>query len=114
MPELTDLTGGFELAHSIAYLERAFEQARAGEPATAPFSDGVMPTVVDRTLAPEGKHVVAVHARFRTSGARSRTPTSSGVRDRVIAGYEELAPASPTRCCTSQAIGPHEMERERA
>ena len=30
MPELTDLTGGFELAHSVAYLEKAFEQARAG------------------------------------------------------------------------------------
>jgi phytoene dehydrogenase-like protein len=55
MPELTDLTGGFELAHSIAYLEKAFEQARAGEPATSPFSDGVMPTVYDHTSRPRGR-----------------------------------------------------------
>ncbi|HET6715351.1 MAG TPA: NAD(P)/FAD-dependent oxidoreductase, partial [Actinomycetota bacterium] len=29
-PDQADLTGGFELAHSVAYLEKAFEQARAG------------------------------------------------------------------------------------
>src|SRR5438093_11832073 len=53
-PQIRDFSGGVELAHSIDYLERAFEEARAGSPATAPFSDGVIPTVYDHTLAPEG------------------------------------------------------------
>ena len=53
-----------ELAHSIEYLETAFEEARAGRAATAPFSDGVMPTYHDPTLAPEGKHIVSLFTQW--------------------------------------------------
>ena len=63
MPELTDLTGGFELAHSVAYLEKAFEQARAGRPATAPFSDGGDADRVRPHARPRGHaRRLAVHA----------------------------------------------------
>src|SRR5438093_1320786 len=64
IPEHRDLTGGFELAHSGAYLEKAFEEARSGRPATALFSDGVMPTFHDPTMAPEGKHVVSLFTQW--------------------------------------------------
>jgi phytoene dehydrogenase-like protein len=113
-PELTDLTGGFELAHSIAYLEKAFEQARAGEPATAPFSDGVMPTYHDRTLAPEGKHVVSLFTQW-VPHEWSREPHSDELdayADRVIAGYDELAPGFADSVLHRQVIGPYEMEHE--
>jgi phytoene dehydrogenase-like protein len=114
MPELTDLTGGFELAHSIAYLEKAFEEARAGVPSTAPFSDGVMPTVYDRTLAPEGKHVVSLFTQWVPHGW-SEEPHSEGLEayaDRVIAGYDELAPGFADSVLHRQVIGPYEMEHE--
>ena len=114
MPELTDLTGGFELAHSVAYLEKAFEQARAGEPATAPFSDGVMPTVYDRTLAPEGKHVVSLFTQW-VPHEWSEEPHAAELEayaDRVIAGYDELAPGFADSALHRQVIGPYEMEQE--
>jgi phytoene dehydrogenase-like protein len=114
MPELTDLTGGFELAHSVAYLEKAFEQARAGEPATAPFSDGVMPTVFDRTLAPEGKHVVSLFTQW-VPHEWSEEPHQAALEsyaDRVIAGYDELAPGFADSVLHRQVIGPCEMEQE--
>jgi phytoene dehydrogenase-like protein len=114
MPELSDLSGGFELAHSIDYLERAFEEARAGAPATAPFSDGVMPTVHDRTLAPEGKHVVSLFTQWVPHGW-SREPHTDELEayaDRVIAGYDELAPGFTDSILHRQVIGPYEMERE--
>ena len=104
MPELTDLTGGFELAHSIAYLETAFEEARAGVPSTAPFSDGVMPTVYDRTLAPEGKHVVSLFTQWVPHGW-SEEPHAEELEayaDRVIAGYDELAPGFADSSCTAR------------
>ena len=63
-PEITDLSGGVELAHSIAYLDKVFEEARAGRPATAPFSDGVVPTIFDRTLAPEGHHIISLFTQW--------------------------------------------------
>ncbi len=114
MPELTDLTGGFELAHSIAYLETAFEEARAGIPSTAPFSDGVMPTVYDRTLAPEGTHVVSLFTQWVPHGW-SEEPHAEELEayaDRVIAGYDELAPGFADSVLHRQVIGPYEMEHE--
>ena len=114
MPELTDLTGGFELAHSIAYLETAFEEARAGIASTAPFSDGVMPTVYDRTLAPEGKHVVSLFTQWVPHGW-SEDPHAEELEayaDRVIAGYDELAPGFADSVLHRQVIGPFEMEHE--
>ena len=53
-PEWTDFTGGFEIAPSIEQLETSFEEARHGRAASLPFSDGVIPTVLDPSLAPEG------------------------------------------------------------
>jgi phytoene dehydrogenase-like protein len=112
--EIDDLTGGFELAHSVAYLEKAFEQARAGEPATAPFSDGVMPTFHDRTLAPEGKHVVSLFTQWvpHEYSEEPHTDELEAYADRVIAGYDELAPGFADSVLHRQVIGPYEMEQE--
>ena len=114
LPGLTDLSGGFELAHSIDYLERAFEEARSGQPSTAPFSDGVMPTVHDRTLAPEGKHVVSLFTQW-VPHDWSEEPHGAELdayADRVIAGYDELAPGFAGSILHRQVIGPYEMEHE--
>jgi phytoene dehydrogenase-like protein len=113
-PDHADLTGGFELAHSLTYLEQAFEEARAGTAATAPFSDGCMPTYVDPTLAPEGIHVVSLFTQWCPAGW-AEEPDPEGLdayADRVIAGYEELAPGFTDSILHRQVLGPHEMERE--
>jgi phytoene dehydrogenase-like protein len=113
-PEITDLSGGVELAHSIAYLERAFEEARAGRPATAPFSDGVVPTVLDPSLAPEGHHIISLFTQWvpHTWSEEPRTEELEAYADRVIAGYEELAPGFADSVLHRQVIGPFEMQRE--
>ena len=113
-PELENLTGGFELAHSIAYLEKAFEEARAGKPATQPFSDGVMPTFYDRSLAPEGKHIVSLFTQW-VPHEWSKEPHLNELEayaDRVIAGYDEMAPGFTDSILHRQVIGPYEMEQE--
>ena len=43
-------TGSVEMAPSMEYIERAFQEAREGRPATRPFSDGVIPTAFDTCL----------------------------------------------------------------
>jgi phytoene dehydrogenase-like protein len=113
-PELTDLSGGFELAHSIDYLERGFEQARAGEPSLRPFSDGVCPTVHDRTLAPEGTHILSLFTQWvpHTWSEEPHADELDAYADRVIAGYDELAPGFADSVLHRQVIGPHRMEQE--
>jgi phytoene dehydrogenase-like protein len=111
-PDQTDLTGGFELAHSIAYLERAFEEARNGRAATAPFSDGNMPTYADPTLAPEGKHIVSLFTQWCPAGWADDPDDVEleAYADRVIAGYDELAPGFTDSVLHRQVLGPHEMQ----
>jgi phytoene dehydrogenase-like protein len=111
-PDQADLTGGFELAHSIAYLERAFEEARNGRAATAPFSDGNMPTYADPTLAPEGKHIVSLFTQW-CPAEWADDPDDvelEAYADRVIAGYDELAPGFTDSVLHRQVLGPHEMQ----
>ena len=113
-PELTDQSGGVELAHSIAYLETAFEEARAGRPSTLPFSDGVVPTSLDPTLAPEGKHVISLFTQWvpHTWSEEPHRDELEAYADRVIAGYDELAPGFADSVLHRQVIGPYDMEHE--
>ena len=113
-PEHEDFTGGMELAHSIAYLEKAFEEARAGIPAAAPFSDGVMPTYHDPSLAPEGKHIVSLFTQWCPAEWADEPDDAAldAYADRVIAGYDELAPGFADSVLHRQVLGPHEMQEE--
>jgi phytoene dehydrogenase-like protein len=113
-PELTDLSGGFELAHSIDYLEKGFEEARRGVPARGPFSDGVCPTVHDRSLSPEGTHILSLFTQW-VPAQWSEEPHEAELdayADRVIAGYEEMAPGFRESIIHRQVLGPYHMEHE--
>jgi phytoene dehydrogenase-like protein len=48
----------------MEYIERAFIDAREGRPAVRPFSDGVIPTTFDKTLAPEGYHIMSLFTQW--------------------------------------------------
>jgi len=56
------------LAPDIDYLEKAYDDAKHGGYSAAPFVTPVVPTIVDNTLAPAGKHVVNLfggHAPYK-------------------------------------------------
>src|SRR6201992_3488076 len=53
-------TGSVEMAPTMPYIEQAFQDARNGIPAVRPFSDGVIPTAFDKTLVPEGYHIMSL------------------------------------------------------
>ena len=106
--------GAIELCHSIDYLEQAFQDARAGRPAALPYSDGVIPTVFDKTLSPEGTHIMSLFTQWvphEWSSEPHRAELES-YADRVIDGYTELAPNLKSAILHRQVIGPHDMEQE--
>jgi phytoene dehydrogenase-like protein len=113
-PEWTDFSGGFEIAHSVDYLETAFEEARHGRPATRPFSDGVIPTTLDPSLAPAGAHVVSLFTQWVPHGW-SKEPHRDELEayaDRVVEEYERVAPGFRESIVARQVIGPYDMEHE--
>jgi phytoene dehydrogenase-like protein len=107
-------TGSVELCHSVDYLERAFQDARQGRPAAHPFSDGVIPSTLDPTLAPEGIHVMSLFTQWvpDTWADEPHREELEQYADRVIDGYNELAPNFKQAVIHRQVIGPWDMEHE--
>lgn len=59
------------IAPDIDYLERAYDDAKHGWYSSEPFITPVVPTIVDDSLAPKGKHVVNLfggHAPYELKG----------------------------------------------
>ena len=113
-PEWADFSGGFEIAPSVDQLELAFEEARRGEPATSPFSDGVIPSALDSSLCPEGTHIVSLFTQWvpHTWSLEPHRDELEAYADRVIRAYDDVAPGFAASVIERQVIGPYDMEQE--
>lgn len=104
--------GTIVLAPSLDVIEGAFQDAVAGRPAAEPFADICIPSVFDRTLAPEGHHVMSLFTQWvpHEFAAAPHAAELDAYADRVIAGVEVVAPGFTNSILHRQVIGPHEME----
>jgi phytoene dehydrogenase-like protein len=107
-------SGAIELAFSPAYIERAFQDAKQGRASAAPFSDGCIPTVLDRTLCPPGIHVMSLFTQWCPHEwvEAPHQEELEAYADRVIDGYTELAPNLKRAILHREVIGPWQMEHE--
>jgi phytoene dehydrogenase-like protein len=107
-------SGSVELAHSLQYIERAFQDAKSGRGADRPFCDGCIPSYFDRTLCPAGTHIMSLFTQWvpREWAAEPKAEELDAYADRVIDGYTELAPNFKRAIIHRQVIGPHQMEAE--
>jgi phytoene dehydrogenase-like protein len=105
-------TGSVEMAPSMEYIERAFQDAREGRPALAPFSDGVIPTTLDETLNPDGTHIMSLFTQWVPSdwNEEPHTEELEAYADRLIDLYDEVAPGFKSSILHRDIVGPHEME----
>jgi len=58
------LGGRIHIGYEIDYLEKAFDASKYGEISGAPYLDVTIPTILDPSLAPEGKHVLSACFQF--------------------------------------------------
>lgn len=58
------LAGRIHIGPEIDYLEKAFDASKYGEISEAPYLDVTFPTLLDPSLAPEGKHVLSAYFQF--------------------------------------------------
>jgi len=103
-----------QLCDSMEYLERAFDDAKYGRPSAAPYSDGVLPTMADDSLAPPGKHVMSCFTQYVPAAwsQASHAPELEAYADRVIDGYARFAPNLKSAIEQREVIGPYQMEQE--
>jgi phytoene dehydrogenase-like protein len=107
-------TGSVEMAPSVGYIERAFQDAREGRPALRPFSDGVIPTVFDTTLVPEGYHQMSLFTQWVPAdwAAEPHTAELEAYADRMIDCYNEVAPNFKSSILHRDILGPYQLEHE--
>jgi phytoene dehydrogenase-like protein len=106
--------GTIVLAESLDDIEAAFQDAAAGRPSALPFADVCIPSVFDRTLAPDGHHIVSMFTQW-VPHAWAGKPMDEELEahaDRVVARVEAVAPGFTDSILFRQVIGPYQMERE--
>jgi phytoene dehydrogenase-like protein len=104
--------GTIVLADSLDEIERAFQDAVGGAPARAPFADVCIPSVFDKTLAPDGKHVMSMFTQWVPHGFADAPHAAEleAYADRLVARMELVAPGFASSILHRQVIGPHEMQ----
>ena len=106
--------GAIEMLDDNVQLEEAFQEARSGKAATIPFSDTEIPTVVDKTLAPEGIHTVSMFTQWVPAGwaddEDDHWPELEAYADRLIQRLDDVAPGFKDSVLARQIIGPKQMQ----
>ena len=101
------------IAPGIEYLERAYDDAKYGRFSARPFLTPVVPTFVDDTLAPPGKHIVNVfggHAPYALKG-ESWDSAKPRLVKAALEVMDEMAPGFSSRIVGIDALVPTDLER---
>lgn len=96
------------LAPSIEYVEQAFDHVKYGESVPEPALEITMPSLMDPSLAPGGKHVMSVNVAYAPC---STSFDADAMGETVTALIERYASGFSATVLAMQAWGPQEIER---
>ena len=107
-------TGSVEMSPTMEFIERAFQDAREGRAALLPFSDGVIPTTLDKTMNPDGTHIFSMFTQYvpHEWSEAPHTEELEAYADRLIDLYDQVAPGFAASITHRDIVGPHEMQEE--
>jgi phytoene dehydrogenase-like protein len=127
LPDFTALPGkhaqphhasGIVIAPSLAYMERAFFDARTRGWSAAPIVELLIPSVVDDLLAPPGMHVASLFCQHvhpdltQVLPGRSWDDARDEVADLMIETVDRVAPNFKASVIGRRALTPLDLERE--
>jgi phytoene dehydrogenase-like protein len=112
--EIHRLSGRILLAPGIDYLERGFDASKYGRISDEPYLEATIPSILDPSLAPQGKHVMSVLVQW--TPYRLRDGDWEAERDRVgdlvLKTLEAHAPGLGDRVVARQVLTPVDLERQ--
>src|SRR3546814_9168902 len=83
-------------SESLAELERAYDDWKAGRWSAEPYFDMLIPTAIDPTMAPPGKHMMTVFVQYApyelASGEPWDGPAREALAETVIAKIARHSP----------------------
>ncbi|HEX8570028.1 MAG TPA: NAD(P)/FAD-dependent oxidoreductase [Caulobacteraceae bacterium] len=115
LPEPGDhLTAGIIMAPSLAYMDRAYMDARTHGWSKQPIVEMLIPSTLDDSLAPAGRHVASLfcqHVAPELPDARSWDDHRDEVADLMIDTVDGYAPGFRASVVGRQALTPLDLER---
>ena len=124
LPDFTGLPGNAEVGPqhrgtihigcSVNYLERAYDDAKHGRPSVRPVVEMTIPTSVDRTLTPNGHHILSLFVQYApyklADGLEWNESLKNEFADRCVAEIARFAPNVPSSILHRQILSPVDLE----
>jgi phytoene dehydrogenase-like protein len=107
-------TSGIIIAPSLAYMDRAYDDARRHGWSREPVIEMLIPSTLDDTLAPPGRHVASLfcqHVAPELPDGRSWDECRDEVADVMIDTVERYAPGFKASVIARQSLTPLDLEQ---
>ncbi|GMQ77701.1 MAG: NAD(P)/FAD-dependent oxidoreductase [Anaerolineae bacterium] len=106
------LSGRIQIAPSMTYLQKAYDPVKYGHFSQQPYLDIQIPTLIDPSLAPDGKHLMSVTAKYMPYFLRQEDWNEAGelLAQLVISTVAEYAPDFSECIEDLRVITPLDME----
>jgi phytoene dehydrogenase-like protein len=95
------------------YIERAYDDAKYGRPSSRPVLECTIPSVLDPTVAPPGRHLMSIFVQYAPYALREGTwdELREPFADRCFDLLEEYAPNFKRSVIARQVLTPLDLER---
>jgi hypothetical protein len=105
--------GTIHISPDQDYIERAFDDAKYGQPSQRPILECTIPSVVDPTVAPPGEHLMSIFVQYAPYQLRGATwdDLRESFADRCFALLNEYAPNFQRSVLARQVLTPLDLER---
>jgi phytoene dehydrogenase-like protein len=109
------LRGAISFSRSIDEMEQAYDDAKYGRFSAKPYIDMIIPTLVDPSMAPPGKHVISCFVQYApyklAPGLGTWDDNREAFGDAVIDRIAEFAPNIRDIIVGRQVLTPLDIER---
>jgi phytoene dehydrogenase-like protein len=110
------LRGAISISPSTEFMERAYDDAKYGRFSARPYVDMIVPTLLDPSMAPPGRHVISCFVQYAPYDLAPELGGWDAQReafgDAVVSAIAEFAPNLPATIVGRQVLTPLDLERE--
>ena len=105
--------GTIHISPTLDYMERAYDDAKYGRPSASPILECTIPSAVDPTVAPPGKHLMTMFIQYAPYALREGSWDDQKERfaDRCFDILAEYAPNFKRSVIARQVLSPLDLER---
>ena len=105
--------GTIHISPTLDYIEQAYDDAKYGRPSRSPLLECTIPSTVDPTVAPPGRHLMSMFVQYAPSQLRGAgwDEVKEAFADRCFEVLAEYAPNFRRAVIDRQVLSPLDIER---